>query len=30
VKQSSTVANAFANGMVGGDGPEPNSSTSTL
>jgi hypothetical protein len=23
VKQSSTVANAFANGMVGGEGPEP-------
>ena len=25
VKQSSTVANAFANGMVGSEGPEPNS-----
>lgn len=25
VKQSSTVANAFANGLVGADGPEPNS-----
>lgn len=28
VKQSSTVANAFANGLVGGEGPEPMPFTS--
>ena len=29
VKQSSTAANAFANGLVGGEGPEPMPFTST-